>query len=229
MSDQTANSQSWLIHFADVLAGGLVGFLSSLLLEPAKKILFKPKIEFDFPIDTNTDLQCSSTTSYIPLIVIPTLGNTKEIISVRCVLKNLSKTFTAEGCRVFLTSIETRENKDQAWKTTEYKEFNQVAWNEKQFEFEELDIYPSTSRAIEVLSLDHNSLGVTVRIQDNHSVFNYLFHSPTPPGKGWKYSLLAVGKNISPIHFELILECVPKSSLGISPLIFQINGCRVTY
>ena len=221
----------WTSILASTLGGGAVGFLSSFLLEPAKKRFLKPKIEFDFPIQSTTDLQHNTTTPYISLIIQPKdpknsrFGDLERLSTVRLLIKNTSNTFTAEGCRVFLTSIETRDNERQPWKTTEYKENNQIAWNEGQFSFAELDIYPATSRELEILTLDHSNLGITVRIQDIHFSFNYLFHSPIPPGRGWKFYLLTTGKNVSPRTFTIVLECISNDPNGISPLQFQINGC----
>ncbi|EIJ75503.1 MAG: hypothetical protein C75L2_00550058 [Leptospirillum sp. Group II 'C75'] len=208
--------------------------MTSLVLEPIKKWLYSPTIEFDFPIGKNTDLQDSSTTAYTPLMVISKnplrpLEKLEEKIAVRVIIQNNSKLFTAEGCRVFLTSIKTRDNPEQEWKATEYKENNQVAWAEKQFEFEALDIPRKTSRAIELLILSRYSPEVRVRIPEIHFSFSYLFHSKTPKGKGWKFALLAVGKNISPTSFELILESPWKESLGVGMPLFQINGCPLEF
>lgn len=227
-----ANNDSWIPHFVDVLGGVRVSFLSTLFLEPAKQRLFKPEIKFNFPINADTSLQDNLTTPFITLSMDPKdpkrpLESGECISSIRCRLLNLSKTFIAEGCRIFLTSISTRDNPHQPWRSTEYKEYNQIAWSKKQFEYEEMDIYPSTSRLFEILSLNHNRLRITVRIQQNHFSFQHLFHSPMPPDKGWKFQLLAVGKNTKPTYFDFILEYVSFNERGMSRLIFQANGCRL--
>ena len=231
-------NESWINQFVGILGGGAVGFLSSLLLEPTKNRFFRPTVQFDFPIKEGTDLQDSSTTAYVPLIVkerdILEKNQRRplkleETISIRCLLRNKSRYFTAESCRVFLTSIKTRENPNQEWKATEYEENNQVAWTEKQFEFEAVDIFPQTSRSVETLVLSRYSPEVTIRIQDPHFSFGYLFHAKTPKGKGWKFSFLAVGKNISPSQFEFVLESPWKDSLGVGMPQFQINGCPLEF
>jgi len=233
MSPDPNSTSTWL-EWVQILGGGSIGgFVASLLLGPIKRKIQSPTVEFDLPIGKETDLQDSSTTAYIPLIV-ESKGprypeETEDRIAIRCILKNESRFFTAEGCRVFLTSIKTRDNQEQKWKTTEYKENNQVAWTEKQFEFEAVDIFPKTSRAIEPLFLTRYSSEVAVRISETHFSFSYIFHAPVPKGKGWKFSFLAVGKNISPTPFEFVLESPWKDSSGVGMPLFQINGCLLEF
>lgn len=228
------SSTPWWLEWIKILGGGSIGGLvTSLLLEPIKRKIQSPTVQFDFPIRENTDLQDSSTTAYIPVIAYPTTlfstPKTEEKIAIRCILRNESRFFTAESCRVFLTSIKTRENPDQEWKATEYKENNQVAWAEKPFEFEAVDIFSQTSRAVEILILSRNSYEVAVRIPETHFSFHYLFPAKPLKGKGWKFSFLAVGKNIAPTPFEFVLEIPWKDSMGMSPPLFQINGCPLAF
>lgn len=228
------SSTPWWLEWIKILGGGSIGgFVTSLLLEPIKRKIQSPTVQFDFPIRENTDLQDSSTTAYVPLIAIPTTlfstPKTEEKIAIRCILRNENRFFTAESCRVFLTSIKTRENPDQEWKATEYKENNQVAWAEKQFEFEAVDIFPRTSRAIEPLILSRYSADVTVRIPETHFSFSYLFPTIPLKTKGWKFSFLAVGKNISPTPFEFVLEFSWKYPMDIGMPLFQINGCPLAF
>ena len=234
----TSSAPDWL-EWVKILGGGSIGgFIFSLLSEPIKRKIYRPTISFDFPIGKHTELQNSSTTAYIPLVVrkkpLKELDhqrplNLEEIISIRLLIRNESRFFTAESCRVFLTSIKTRENPSQEWKATEYEENNQVAWTEKQFEFEAIDISPQTSRGVETVILSRYSPEVTVRIPETHFSFDYLFHAKTPKGKGWKFSFLAVGKNISPTPFEFVLESPWKDSLGGGMPLFQINECPLEF
>ncbi|MHB8369361.1 MAG: hypothetical protein ACYDBP_06655 [Leptospirales bacterium] len=235
MATQNPDPDWW--KWVQIFGGGSIGgFVSSLLLDPMKKWLYRPRIQFDFPINAGTDLQNSSTTPYISLIIplkdpSRPLESLEEKISIRLIIENKSRFFTAESCRVFLTSIETRDNPQQEWKTTEYKENNQVAWTEKQFEFDQVDIFPQTARAIEPLILLRNSTEISVRIPEIHFSFGYLFHAKTQKGKGWKFSFLAVGKNLFPTPFEFVLESHLKESLGIGigkPLL-QINDCPLDF
>jgi hypothetical protein len=224
----------WL-EWIQILGGGSIGgFVASLILEPIKRKIQSPSVQFDFPISEDTDLQDSSTTAYLPLSIIPNsvidLKQIKEEVSIRFLLQNKSRFFNAEGCRVFLTSIKTRDNPEQVWKTTEYKENNQVAWAEKPFEFEAVDIFPQTSRAVEILILARDSYEVAVRIPETHFSFSYLFPSKPLKGKGWKFSFLAVGKNISPTPFEFVLEAALKDSMGVGVVpLLKINGCPLSF
>ena len=104
-----------------------------------------------------------------------------------------------------------------------------MAWAEKQFEFEAVDIFPQTSRAIEILILPRYSFEVDVRIPETHFSFHYLFPANPLKGKGWKFSFLAVGKNISPAPFEFVLEAPWKDSMGAGMPLFQINGCSLAF
>ena len=231
MSSSTPDWLEWI----QILGGGSIGgFVASLVLEPLKRKIQSPTIQFDFPIRKDTDLQDTLTTTYVPLIEIPTTRfstpETKERVAIRCLLKNENRFFTAEGCRVFLTSIKTRENPDQEWKATEYKENNQVAWAEKPFEFEAVDIFSQTSRAVEILILARDSYEVAVRIPETHFSFSYLFPSKPLKGKGWKFSFLAVGKNIFPTPFEFVLEAALKDSMGVGVVpLLKINGCPLAF
>jgi len=233
----TNSTPDWL-EWVKILGGGSIGgFIFSLLSEPIKRKIYRPTISFNFPIGEHTDLQDSSTTAFISLIVrektIEGINynplSLEELISIRFLIRNESQIFTAESCRVFLTSIKTRENPNQEWKATEYEESNQVAWTEKQFEFEAIDIYPQTSRAVETVVLSRYSPEVTVRIPETHFSFGYLFHAKAPKGKGWKFSFLAVGNNISPTPLEFVLELPWKDSLGVGMPLFQINGCPLEF
>ncbi|MHB1563786.1 MAG: hypothetical protein ACYCXP_06790 [Leptospirillum sp.] len=189
-------------------------------------------VEFDFPISEETDLKNSASTPYILLPKKPqdpTFYQKTEPheIWVRLILENRSRFFTAEGCRVHLTSIKIRDNPRQGWRSTEYKENNQIAWAEKQFEFETVDIFPLTSRAIEPLILCPEKGDIKVRVFKTHFSFDYIFPTFASERFDWKFSFLAVGKNISPTSFELILELLGKDSDGVGMPFFQVNGCKL--
>ena len=132
MSGIPSATPDWTSILASTIGGGIVGFLSSLLLEPAKKRFLKPKIEFDFPINHKSDIQDSLTTPYISLMSTLTdpnekIAGRKEHITIRLLIKNTSKTFTAEGCRVFLTKIDEKRSGNDVWKSKHYLKNNQIA------------------------------------------------------------------------------------------------------
>jgi hypothetical protein len=145
------------VQFASILGGGIVGFLTSLFLDPVKRIIYRPDLQVDFPIGKNTNIQDSSITTYLPFMTEPISQGSRLIqeykIGIRCLIKNNSRFYMGENCRVLLTSIETRDNPEHAWQQTEYKESNQVAWAEKQFQFEAVDIFPWTNKAAELIIL----------------------------------------------------------------------------
>lgn len=97
---------SGLAQFTNVLAGGAVGFLSSLLLKPVKRILFKPDLQVDFPIRKNTNIQEASIITYIPFITEPFSPGSRLLqeykIGIRCLIKNNSRFSKGESCRVLL-------------------------------------------------------------------------------------------------------------------------------
>lgn len=225
-----SDNDGW-IQFASVLGGGAVGFLSSLFLEPVKRLLFRPDLRVLFPIRKDTDLSDSSTTPYLPFMIEPIDPRapliTERRIAIRCIVKNDNRFITAESCRVLLTKIETRDSPEHEWKPTEYKESNQVAWSEKTFEFSAVDIFPWTSNAFEPIILIPEDSKVIVQIPNTtHFSFRFLFPSPLlPKGRGWKFSFLITGKNFPPIPFDFTLDCPWKEEEGTWFPLFKVNGC----
>jgi hypothetical protein len=231
MSDNT----SWITQFVGILGGGVVGFFSSLLLEPVKKRVCSPHLSVTFPIGKDTNLRESATTPYIVFISEAVDSTThleeKEFkIAIRCIVNNDSRFYTAENCRVLLTGIKTRDNQEQEWKPTNYKESNQVTWAEKQYEFEAVDIFPKTSMAFEPIILYttiYKIQKIQVQIFHTHFSFDYLFQIPPPLEKGWRFSFLVAGQNFPPIPFDLTLECLWLEISGNPAILIQVNECLI--
>lgn len=217
-------NSGWLEWFQILGTGSIGGFIGSLILDPIKRKIQSPNISVNFPISRYTDIQDTFTTPYIAFLMYPS----EEYFMIRCILENQSWFFTAEQCRVFLTSIKTRENPEQEWKPTEYREGNQVAWSDKTSEFDAVDIFPETTKTFEPLMLYPGypaASKVDVRIRTDHFSFKHLFPFPTQNGKGWKFFFLVTGKNVRPTHFSLTLECFWNNSAGVGFPIFHVNGC----
>lgn len=213
-----------LFEWIKILGGGSIGgFLGSLLFDPIKKKLQSPSIDVVFPLNNRTNIQDSSTTPYVVLNIV---SSNEEYIVVRCIVENQSRFFTVERCRVFLTKIKTRDNPDKNWKQTDYKESNQVEWAETQFKFDEVDIFPRTTKAFEPLTLCCGKpySQITVGISSHNYSFRYIFPNQLPNGKGWKFSFLVVGQNIHPTSFDFVLESFWIGSTG-KTLVFHVNGC----
>jgi len=196
----------WTSILASTLGGGAVGFLSSFLLEPAKKIFLRPNIQIDFPIEEKTNLEDPRNTPFLNLQLSPiSVGEHKIVVRAKAV--NQSPYFLAENCRVFLTRIEHRISCDEEWKQADYNELNQIAWSEKSFEFEGVDIYPNTERSFDIIEII-SSAQINIRIQEPHPSFSYLFPSRIPRKREWKLYFQFVAANARPTKFDLKISCI---------------------
>jgi len=76
----------WTSILASTLGGGAVGFLSSFLLEPAKKIFLRPNIQIDFPIEEKTNLEDPRNTPFLNLQLSPiSVGEHKIVVRAKAV------------------------------------------------------------------------------------------------------------------------------------------------
>jgi hypothetical protein len=219
-------NSGWIEWFKILGGGSIGGFIGSLIFDPLKKKLQSPPISVLFPINSRTNIQASDTAPYVVLNIV---SPTEDYIVVRCIVENQSQFFTVEQCRVFLTGIKTRNSSDMDWKLTEYRESNQVAWSENQFQFEAVDIFPWTAKAFEPLRLccGNPYTQISVNIPCHHYAFQHIFPNPLPNEKGWKFSFLVVGRNIHPTSFDFNLESSLITSQRGSSQIFHINGCSL--
>lgn len=217
----------WTSILASTLGGGVVGFLASFLLEPAKKRFLRPNIRIDFPIEEKTNLEDPKTTPF--LVFVGSSSNRGHEIVVRAKVRNLSKTFSADRCRVFLTRIEQRASGEEEWKQTDYNEINQVAWSEKSFEFEEVALYPETERAFDFLEIV-TSPQINIRTKDPHPSFSYLFPFPIPQYLEWRLHFQIAGENFKPTPFMVtIIACWKEKVKGNPEWKVLVNGCHIDF
>lgn len=224
------SDNNYMTQVAGILSGGAVGFLSSLFLDPVKRLLFRPDLQVDFPIRENTNIQEASITTYLPFIVEPVnpggrLLKSEPKIGIRCRIKNNSRFYKGESCRVSLASIETRKSPEQDWQQSEYKESNQVAWAEPQIRFEAVDIFPWTNKAVELLLLYPKNAVIEPQISQKHFTFSYLFPFPTPQDHGWLFCFLLTGQNFLPISFQVTIEYLCQEVEGQKIPFLHVNGC----
>ena len=219
----------WTSLLASTLGGGIVGFLSSFLLEPAKRRFLRPKIQISFPIEENTNLEDPSTTPFLVFVGTPNIREHK--IVVRAKVENFSKSFSAERCRVYLTRIEQRANREESWRQTDYNEINQVAWSENSFEFEEVDLYPETERSFDFLEIV-GSHQIKIRTKQPHPSFSYLFpfSIPIPEYREWKLHFQIAGENFTPKPFHVTIIGLWEEKIKGNPAWkVLVNGCNIDF
>lgn len=201
MSSNPPSPTDWTSILASTLGGGIVGFLSSFLLEPAKRRFLRPKIRINFPLEEKTNLEDSKNTSFLNLVLFTSLSGSDHKVVVRAKVENQSDYLLLEKCRVFLTRIEYRISCEEEWKQTDYNELNQIAWSEKSFEFEAVDIYPETERSFDLIEIV-SSAQINIRTKQPHPSFSYLFPRPIHRKREWKLHFQIVGDNINPSKFD---------------------------
>lgn len=224
VSSNSPSPTNWISILASILGGGIVGFFSSLLQEPAKKIFLRPRIQINFPIDKKTNLEDSKNTPFLNLLL-SSLSVRDHKVIVRAKVENQSDYFLVEKCRVFLTKIEHRISYEEEWKQTDYNELNQIAWSEKSFEFEELDIYPNTERSFDIIEII-SSPQIKIRTEKPHPSFSYLFPSRIPPKRELKLYFQVVGGNVRPKKFDVKISCIIDK--GNNWTVF-VNDCPIDF
>ncbi len=227
MSSNSPSPTDWTSILASTLGGGIVGFLSSFLLEPAKRRFLRPNIQISFPIEEKTNLEDPRTTPFLVFVGSPNIRGHK--IVVRAKVENLSKTFSAERCRVYLTRIEQRANRTESWRQTDYNEINQVAWSENSFEFEEVDLYPETERSFDFLEIVA-SPQINIRTKQPHPSFSYLFPFPIPQYLEWRLHYQIAGENFTPKPFHVTIIGLWEEEIRGNPeWKVLVNGCNIDF
>lgn len=221
------STPNW-IEWIKILGGGSIGgFVASLILEPIKKKLYSPPIQVNFPIEAETNLEDSRTTPFLVFVGSPNIRGHK--IVVRAKVENLSKSFSAARCRVYLTRIEQRINRKESWRQTDYNEINQVAWSENSFEFEEVDIYPETERSFDFLEIVA-SPQINIRTKQPHPSFSYLFPFPIPQYREWNLHFYIAGENFTPKPFHVIIIGLWEEKIKGNPeWKVLVNGCNIDF
>ena len=219
--ESTSNWVDWI----KILGGGSIGgFIASLIIEPIKKKLYRPPIHIHFPIEAKTNLEDPRNTPFLNLQLSP-ISVAEHKVVVRAKAENQSAYFLAENCRVFLTNIEHRINCDEEWKQTDYNELNQIAWSERSFEFEEVDIYPNTERSFDIVEII-SSAQINIRTKQPHPSFSYLFPSRIPPKRELKLYFQVVGGNVRPKKFDVKISCIIDK--GNNWTVF-VNDCPIDF
>ena len=220
----TASSiPSWLTWLKIFGIGSFGGFLFSFFADFIKKKFYRPKIEVNFPIEENTNLEDPRYTSFISF-QLSSLSVSGYKVVVRAKAENKSNLFVAEKCRIFLINIKYRIDLNQEWKQTDYNELNQIAWSEKSFEFEAVDIYTETERSFDIIEI--SSATINVRTKQPHPSFSYLFPRPIPRKREWKLHFQVVGDNIKPSKFDLKISCAIDKDKYLKVF---INDCAIDF
>ncbi|MHB1286749.1 MAG: hypothetical protein ACYCYP_09355 [Leptospirales bacterium] len=216
------------IEWIKILGGGSIGgFLFSFFADFIKIKVYRPTIEVNFPIEEKTNLEDPRNTPF--LVFIPLSDIRKFKIVVRAKVENLSKSFSADRCRVFLTKIEQRISGKEEWKQTDYNEINQVAWSEKSFDFEEVDIFPENQRSFDFLEIE-TSPRITIRTIEPHPSFSYLFPFPIPQYREWRLHFQIAGENFKPTPFMVtIIACWEEKVKGNPEWKVLVNGCNIDF
>ena len=224
MSSNSPAPTNWISILASTLGGGIVGFLSSFLLEPVKKRFLRPTIRINFPIEERTNLKDPQNTPFLNLQFSP-ISVAEHKVVVRAKAENQSAYFLTENCRVFLTNIEHRVSCDEEWKQTNYNELNQIAWSEKSFEFEGVDIYPDTERSFDIIEII-SSAQINIRTKQPHPSFSYLFPSRIPRKREWKLYFQVVADNVRPTKFNLKISCIIEKNNNWTVF---VNDCPIDF
>ncbi len=214
----------WLTWLKIFGIGSFGGFLFSFFADFIKIKFYRPKIGVNFPIEAKTNLENPRITPFLNLQLSPISVEEHKVV-VRAKAENKSSYFLAENCRVFLYNIEYRISCDEEWKQTDYNELNQIAWSEKSFEFEEVDIYPKTERSFDIIEIV-SSAQINIRTKQPHPSFSYLFPSRIPQKREWKLYFQVVADNVKPTKSDIRISCVIEENHDWKVF---VNDCPINF